>query len=198
MFLDHFIGIFSHPMSNLFPKTFSSAVCAAKVNSTVTKEIYVVCPNDTCNALYKKEDSNKFCTQLSHNKLCGSTLGYDANLSHGQKVWRPYKIFQFIPPSSTLKNMFQSMKFLDILCTCEPNLCTFEDFWDGNIWKKFSADNFFSSKFNIGLMLNVDWFHPFKHSEYKVAALILTVLNLPREERFKKKWTIIAGKATIS
>ena len=53
MFLDHFIGIFSHPMSNLFPKTFSNAVCAAKVNSTVTKEIYVVCPNDTCNALYK-------------------------------------------------------------------------------------------------------------------------------------------------
>ena len=45
----------------------------------------------------------------------------------------------------------------------------------------------------LGLMLNVDWFRPFKHSEYKVAAIMLTILNLPREERFKKKWTILVG-----
>ena len=40
-------------------------------------------------------------------------------------------------------------------------------------------------------MLNVDWFRPFKRSNYKVAAIMLTVLNLPREERSKKRWTII-------
>lgn len=68
-----------------------------------------------------------------------------------------------------------------------------EDVQDGHIWKEFSNSNFFDSKYNLGLMLNVDWFRPFKRSQYKVAALMLSVLNLPREERFKKKWTILAG-----
>ena len=39
----------------------------------------------------------------------------------------------------------------------------------------------------------MDWFKPFKRSEYKVAALMLSVLNLPRRERFRKKWTMIVG-----
>ncbi len=47
-------------------------------------------------------------------------------------------------------------------------------------------------------MLDVDWFTPFKRSEYKVGAIMLTVLNLPREERYKKKWTIIAGNVIAS
>ena len=46
---------------------------------------------------------------------------------------------------------------------------------------------------NIGLLLNVDWFKPFKRSEYKVSAIMMTVLNLPRSERFKSKWTMILG-----
>ena len=62
------------------------------------------------------------------------------------------------------------------------------------IWKEFESSGFFSSLYNFGLMLNVDWFRPFKRSEYKVAAIMLTVLDLPREERFKKQWTILAGE----
>ena len=54
-------------------------------------------------------------------------------------------------------------------------------------------DFYVASSYNLGLMMNVDWFKPFKRSEYKVAGIMLTVLNLPREERFKKKWTILAG-----
>ena len=38
----------------------------------------------------------------------------------------------------------------------------------------------------LGLMMNVDWHKPFKHKEYKVAGIFLTLLNLPREERNKK------------
>ena len=52
---------------------------------------------------------------------------------------------------------------------------------------------FLNNKNNLGLLINVDWFKPFKRSEYKVAALMLTVLNLPRQERFRKKWTMIVG-----
>ena len=40
---------------------------------------------------------------------------------------------------------------------------------------------------NTGLLLNVDWFKPFKRSEYKDSAIMMTVLNLQREVRFIEK-----------
>ena len=47
-------------------------------------------------------------------------------------------------------------------------------------------------------MLYVDWFRPFKRSQYHVGVLILTVLNLPREERFKKRWSIVTGTIIVT
>lgn len=88
--------------------------------------------------------------------------------------------------------------FLDLLDSkTSTNSGLIEDICDGRIWKDFEASNFFSSKYNVGMMLTTDWFKPFKRSQYKVAALMLTILNLPREDRFKRKWTIIAGIATL-
>ena len=68
------------------------------------------------------------------------------------------------------------------------------DVLDGRLWKTLTSQGYFKSKYDIVLMMNVDWYRPFKRSEYKVAAIMMTILNLPREERFKKKWTIIAGR----
>ena len=48
------------------------------------------------------------------------------------------------------------------------------------IWNEFKSDPmdhtipFLNNKNNLGLLINVDWFKPFKRSEYKVAALMLT------------------------
>ena len=70
---------------------------------------------------------------------------------------------------------------------------------DGKVWKEFSKTN---PTFNdndalsIGLLLNVDWFKPFDRSEYKVSALLMSVINLPRNERFKKRWTMVLGIIT--
>ena len=74
-----------------------------------------------------------------------------------------------------------------------------QDVYDGEIWKEFlenpldTSVPFLSNQNNIGLMLNVDRFKPFKRSEYKVADLMMTVLNLPRAEKFKERWTMILG-----
>ncbi len=51
--------------------------------------------------------------------------------------------------------------------------------------ERVEEDSFFDSIYNVGLMMNADWFKPFKRSEYKVAAIMLTVLNSPRKEQFK-------------
>ena len=74
-----------------------------------------------------------------------------------------------------------------------------EDVWDGRVWKLFKCDNrgvekcFFSDLYHVALILNIDWFKPFKHSEYKVGGIYMNVLNLPRTERYKTKWTMLIG-----
>lgn len=40
-------------------------------------------------------------------------------------------------------------------------------------------------------MLNVDWFQSFKYTNYSVGAIYLTILNLPRQERFKTRNIIL-------
>ena len=62
----------------------------------------------------------------------------------------------------------------------------YHDIYDATIWKEFSSSPlnpsvpFLSDPNNVALLLNVDWFKPFKRSEYKVSAIMMTVLNLPR------------------
>ena len=64
-----------------------------------------------------------------------------------------------------------------------PN--TFCDIYDGQVWKDFqyvSGVPFLSAPNNLALMLNIDWFSPFKHSPYSVGAIYLVITNLPRSE----------------
>ena len=53
------------------------------------------------------------------------------------------------------------------------------DVYDGEIWKTFLANNFLTDECSLALMLNCDWLHPYKHLQYSVGAVYLTVLNLP-------------------
>ena len=46
---------------------------------------------------------------------------------------------------------------------------------------------------NFALALNIDWFNPFEHTQYSIGAIYLTVLNFPREERYKIENTILVG-----
>lgn len=51
----------------------------------------------------------------------------------------------------------------------------------------------FTAERHYGIMLNVDWFQPFKNTNYSVGAIYLTILNLPRSQRFKKENIILVG-----
>ena len=70
------------------------------------------------------------------------------------------------------------------------------DIYDGSIWKEFlnyKSRPFLSQPHNLALMLNCDWFQPYKHARYGVGVLYLTVLNLPCSIRFKPENVLIAG-----
>ena len=65
--------------------------------------------------------------------------------------------------------------------------------FDGDLWKDFQGTPFPSEPLAFGLMINLDWFQPFKHSKYSIGAIYLTIMNLPRSERYKPENVILVG-----
>ena len=64
------------------------------------------------------------------------------------------------------------------------------------MWKDFivyEGRPFLDLPNNIVLALNIDWFNPYKHTQYTIGAVYLTILNLPRTQIYKIENTIIVG-----
>ena len=63
------------------------------------------------------------------------------------------------------------------------------DVYDGAVWRSFltiDGEEFLSSRYAVGLLINVDWFQPYKHVQYSVGAIYLAVLNFPRRLRYRQ------------
>ena len=58
---------------------------------------------------------------------------------------------------------------------------------------EFNGQPFLAFPYNLCLMLNVDWFQPFKKTTYSVGAMYISIQNLPREERYLSDNVIIVG-----
>ena len=84
-----------------------------------------------------------------------------------------------------LSEMLESWRNRKVPC---GSLC---DVYDGRIWTEFS--DYFTQSRSLGMMLNLDWFQPFEHTTDSYGAIYLTVMNLPRKERFKKENVILVG-----
>ena len=69
--------------------------------------------------------------------------------------------------------------------------------YDGKIWKTFKyhgGNLYFLEKQNYGVMLNVDWFQPFKHlSNFSIGEIYLVLLNLLRHLRFITENVVLVG-----
>ena len=60
-------------------------------------------------------------------------------------------------------------------------------------FQSYKGEPLFSAPFTYGLMLNVDWFRPCKHTEYSLGAIYLTIMNLPRTVRFRQENVLLIG-----
>ena len=49
------------------------------------------------------------------------------------------------------------------------------------------------SAFCYGVMINIDWFQPFDHYAYSLGVVYLVIMNLPRNQRYKRKNVITVG-----
>ena len=71
------------------------------------------------------------------------------------------------------------------------------DVYDGQVWKDFlniGGQPFLNKERNYAFMMNCDWFQPYKRrSDFSVGVLYLVLMNLPREERFKRENVFLVG-----
>lgn len=199
-------------ISNL-PAT-KHAACGGKKRMEPFRK-YVCC--SSCHAIYPWEEcviqaadgqvESKLCSyqefphhpQAHHRIQCGNTLMKKVKSSKGRVSLYPRLIYCYCSVIESLKEMVIKPGFIE---RCEqwreqksPE-GIYSDIYDGNIWKEFmSVDGvpFLSAPFNFALQLNVDWFQPFKHTKHAEGAIYLSILNLPRQERFLKENVLLVG-----
>jgi len=146
-----------------------------------------------CNHIaFRNHPMPSFRTPCDHNLL------KEVITKTGKKYY-PLKTYCYYPLSKSISSVLGRN---DLMEQCEkwrmrtiPN-GTLADIYDGRIWKKFmniEGRPFLSHPYNLGLMLNCDWFQPFDLSTYSVGVLYLVILNLPRSIRFKPENVLIAG-----
>lgn len=56
-----------------------------------------------------------------------------------------------------------------------------------------NGEDFLKSRYTLGLLINVDWFQPYKHVSYSVGAIYISILNFPRQMRNRRENIIIVG-----
>ena len=135
----------------------------------------------------------------SYRKKC-NTLLFKLNKSVlGKEVCTPVSLFCYNSIIKGLENFFKRDGFYE-LCQHWRHLPTsgdvLHDIYDGRVWKDFQVQDglpLLKSPSTIGLMLNLDFFQPFKHTAYSVGAIYLGVMNLPREKRFLSENILLVG-----
>lgn len=177
---------------------------------------FTICP--ACNSLYKYENSytfdqaskvcrSKTCSHVefpkhphpSRRKPCGHLLLKEVVLSNGKRKLYPKKVYCYRNLKDSLQEimgregMFKLCEEWRQRNVPEQHL---GDIYDGRVWKEFYEYHekpFLSKPHNLALMLNCDWFQPYKLTEYSVGVLYMVILNLPRAVRFKAENIIIVG-----
>ena len=110
----------------------------------------------------------------------------------------PQKTYIYNSILNTLKDLLRRRNFFSKLHGWMSRSCAekYVDIYDGAIWKEFMVVNgrpFLDIPNNLGLILNVDWFRPYEHTQYSIGVIYLAILNLPRAERYKLENVIIVG-----
>ena len=163
---------------------------------------YVVCPNPTCTKLYMLSDLTELdgtgqLVALPCNE-CGSTLVKEKVLGNGKKVFHPLKVYCYKSIQDSLKILLSSSEFQECCSSWRkrqmPSNCL-GDIYDGKVWKDFAS--LWSSdgdSIDLALMLNCDWFQPFKRrSNVSIGVLYAVVANLPPSMRFKPENILLIG-----
>ena len=60
-------------------------------------------------------------------------------------------------------------------------------------FQTYKGQPFLQGDLGLGLILNIDWFQPYKLTNYSVGVIFLVVMNLPGSIRYKRENFILVG-----
>lgn len=214
-FLSAFLFILAklHPalMQLAFPPSLYRAKRLLELNQRPFRT-YVVCKK--CHQVYHLNDcvqssgsnrrSKRCCfvqfprhPQRSMRAPCGELLLKTVEMASKNVYLYPVMTYCYLGLEYSIQQLLRRPVFLE---KCQhwvsrhsiPN--TMPDVYDGQVWKDFldyDGEPFLRDHATLGLMMNMDFFQPFKHVNYSLGAIYLTVLNLPRAVRNKPENVIL-------
>lgn len=173
----------------------------------------VACPK--CHKLYMERDIRTDHTvmrcshvefprhpQTERRQPCGTPLAKQARLLSGVTN-KPVLIFPLGNLKQQLHRLLNRNDIESKLRHWTRRNCpdgVFSDIFDGRFVKDFRLapgnETFFRKEYansRLPIMINLDWFQPYKRSVYSVGAIYGVVCSLPREDRFRPENTLLLG-----
>lgn len=147
-----------------------------------------------CNVIFKKTSKN------ASRKECKHKLFKKVFLTGGKIKYVPLKTFPYRSLYDTLEALLKRPGF-ETACrewrNREIRDGFVSDVFDGRVWNDYQTygdKDFLKEDHCYAFMANLDWFQCYKRrSDVSIGVIYLTLLNLPRELRFKRENTIIVG-----
>ena len=188
-----------------FPGNLYKAQQHCNIHSDTFRR-YVVCRK--CHKIYFMNECvegvgsyerAKTCTFKLFHQQCNSPLLKTVELCSGKKIFYPHLTYCYLGLKTALQSILNRPS---LVSSCERlrNVSSpsnvFSDIHDGQVWKDFKTVNgkpFLSEPFTYALLLNMDWYQPYKHLSYSVGAIYISILNLPRDLRYKVDSILLIG-----
>ena len=192
----------------------ASTYKAKKIARVLQFQRYVVCKK--CYHLYKFEQciegrgayqKSKCCPfrafpnhRFAYMRApCDTLLLKTVELASKRIMFYPYLTYCYLSVQASLQSLLERPSFYnqcELWRTRSSSSDQLSDIYDGNIWHDFSSVDgrpFLCEPGNLCFIINFDFFQPYDHVQYSLGAIYLSVLNLPREERYKQENTILVG-----
>ena len=134
--------------------------------------------------------------QHQHCGSCNTLLMKRFKLTSGEFSLQPRLVFCYVSVIKSLQELIKREGFQETSWRERSSNDLYGDIYDGQVWKDILAPDdvpFMSVAHNYALQLNVDWFQPFNHTQHSEGAIYMTVLNLPRQDRYLQENVLLVG-----
>lgn len=132
---------------------------------------------------------------MAFRTICGNVLVNIKPTTSGKNIITPKKLFCYKSIKETI-SAFVMRKNFEKDCnawkTRSFDKQYLTDVYDGKVWEDMQKQGFFQDG-DLALMINCDWFRPFKHVQYSIGVIYAVILNLPREKRFLEQNVLVIG-----
>ena len=168
-------------------------------NMVVCRRCHSIFSFEDCIENTRSDIRPRLCCTCLKSKVHTPLLREVVTNQQSRKLY-PFRVY---PTCSLLENLKSILCRPGVLEMCEEwrksfvfDPSTLKDSFDGKIWIDFQfpgGESFLANPGSICLMLNIDWFQPFKHRQYAVGVIYMVVMNLPRAMRFKRENLLLLG-----